>query len=109
MSYVMFTNHTFKCAVITQFAPRVVPERQSAAKARKYFSCEFLSSVRTNGTPLHDNMSRQHWVSWLRTVEIRVFNEALPGSCIFQQSYCVDLLPVNYLQPSLHQFTLPAN
>lgn len=78
-------------------------------KLEVFFLYEFLSCVGTNGTPLHDNMSRQYWVSWLRTVEIRVFNEALPGSCIFQQGYCVDLLPVNYLQPSLHQFTLPAN
>lgn len=64
-----------------------------------FFVCEFLSSVGTNGTPVHDNMSRQYWVSWPRTVEIRIFNAALPGSCIFQQGYCVDLLPVNYLQP----------
>lgn len=53
----MFTNHTFKCAVITQVAPCVVSERQSAAKARSIFLCEFLSSVGTNGTPLHDNVS----------------------------------------------------
>lgn len=78
-------------------------------KLEIYFLCEFLSSVGTSRTPLHDNMFSQYWVSWLRTVEIRVFNEALPSSCIFQQGYCVDLLPVNYLQPSLHQFTLPAN